>query len=187
MNFNTGSETNQLSIKDYKTPSTPHFSKHGHRAATEPQSRKTSFPFTLKCVLVCFASVFFGFAGIAHAQQTVTCDTHTPSDPPTDKDALIALYCATDGPNWQTSRNRNWLTDMPLVDWAGVTAGDPDPVNNPTPNDNSDDIVTVLLITRGYLHGEIPPEIGNLTRLEILNLSSNYRSGTQTRTERSLS
>ena len=130
--------------------------------------------------------MFFALAGNTYAQQTVTCDTHSPSNTPTDKDALIALYC-TDGGNWTASRSRHWLTDMPLNDWAGVTAGDPDPVNNPTPNDNNDDEVTKLLITRGYLHGEIPPEIGNLTSLEILNLSSNYLSATQTRTERSLS
>ena len=63
---------------------------------------------------------------------------------------------------------------MSLDDWAGVTATDAG-----TLDDNSDDIVTELIITRGYLHGELPPEIGNLTSLIKLDLSSNraFRDG----------
>ena len=156
MDFNTGNETKQPSIKDYK-PSTPPPKKHGDSALSGRQCKTSSFLSALKYVFACFVVAFFVFAGNAYAQQTVTCDTHTPSDPPTNEDALIALYCATDGENWTSSRSRNWLTDEPLDDWAGVTADDPDPMNNPTPNDNSDDIVTRLLITRGYLHGEFRP------------------------------
>ena len=36
-----------------------------------------------------------------------------------DRDALVALYHATDGPNWTNSTN--WLSDRPLGDWHGVT------------------------------------------------------------------
>ncbi len=35
-----------------------------------------------------------------------------------DRAALVALYNATDGPNWVN--NGNWLTDAPLGDWYGV-------------------------------------------------------------------
>ena len=35
-----------------------------------------------------------------------------------DRDALIAFYNATDGPNWM--RNDNWLTSAPIDDWYGV-------------------------------------------------------------------
>ena len=35
-----------------------------------------------------------------------------------DRAALVALYNATDGPNWVNSDN--WLTDAPLGDWYGV-------------------------------------------------------------------
>ena len=133
----------------------------------------------LKCVLVCFAVAFFVFAGNTYAQQTVTCETHTPSDPPTDKDALIAIYCATDGAGWGSGRNADWLTDEPLNDWFGVTATDPD-ISNPTPNDNSDDQVTELhLGNRTYLHGELPPEIGNLTSLTRLEISYNRHGSLQ--------
>ena len=39
--------------------------------------------------------------------------------PESDREALVALYNATDGPNWH-SRD-NWLSDMPIDDWHGVT------------------------------------------------------------------
>ena len=91
-----------------------------------------------------------------------------PSGTPTDKDVLIAIYCATDGDNWESGKKTNWLTDMPLGTWEGVTADD-----NGTSSDNSDDIVTGLEITRGYLHGQLPPELGNLTNLTQLNISTN--------------
>ncbi|MYC35119.1 MAG: fibronectin type III domain-containing protein [Chloroflexi bacterium] len=36
----------------------------------------------------------------------------------TDREALIALYNATDGSNWII--NTNWLSDLPLNEWYGV-------------------------------------------------------------------
>ena len=36
-----------------------------------------------------------------------------------DRDVLVALYNATDGPNW--SRSDSWLTEAPVNDWYGVT------------------------------------------------------------------
>ena len=36
-----------------------------------------------------------------------------------DRAALIALYEATDGANWDDSTG--WLSDAPLDDWYGVT------------------------------------------------------------------
>ena len=38
--------------------------------------------------------------------------------PGLDRAALVALYEATDGPNWVNAEN--WLTDAPLGDWYGV-------------------------------------------------------------------
>ena len=35
-----------------------------------------------------------------------------------DRAALVALYNATDGPNW--SHNTNWLSDLPISKWDGV-------------------------------------------------------------------
>ena len=39
--------------------------------------------------------------------------------PHPDRAALVALYRATGGPDWVVSGN--WLTDLPLRDWFGVT------------------------------------------------------------------
>ena len=40
----------------------------------------------------------------------------------TDREALAALYNATDGENWYASDN--WLSDAPLGEWEGVTTND---------------------------------------------------------------
>ena len=52
----------------------------------------------------------------------VAAPTPTPEDTgsiETDRAALVALYNATDGPNWYDSDN--WLGDMPLGEWYAVT------------------------------------------------------------------
>ena len=36
----------------------------------------------------------------------------------TDREALVALYNATNGENW--FRSDNWLSDAPLGEWYGV-------------------------------------------------------------------
>ena len=79
-----------------------------------------------------------------------------------DRAALIALFEATDGPNW--FRNRNWLTDAPLGDWYGV-------------HTDASGRVTRLYLTGNDLSGPIPPELGNLGDLEILDLAANDLSG----------
>ena len=77
--------------------------------------------------------------------------------PVSERDALVALYNATDGANWDN--NINWLSDRPLDEWYGVTTDD-------------DGRVTVLELVANELSGEIPIELGNLASLERLNLSN---------------
>ena len=72
-----------------------------------------------------------------------------PTSPETDREALVALYNATGGPNWNS--NDNWLSDMPIREWYGVTT--------------DDGRVIVLDLMENQLSGEIPPELGNLTNL----------------------
>ena len=38
-----------------------------------------------------------------------------------DREALVALYRATDGASWRN--NANWLSDAPLAAWRGVPTG----------------------------------------------------------------
>ena len=73
-----------------------------------------------------------------------------------DRAALVALYNATDGPNWLDSEN--WLTDAPLAEWYGIDT------------DASGRVVRIALSgvwdddIRQYvghgLSGIIPPELG---------------------------
>ncbi len=90
----------------------------------------------------------------------------------TDRTALVALYEATDGPNWID--NTNWLTDAPLGEWYGVET------------DASGRVVGIRLdgvwegreqVPHGLL-GPIPPELGRLTSLEVLSLRINAVTGT---------
>ena len=82
--------------------------------------------------------------------------------PETDREALVALYNATGGPYWD--RNDDWLSDVPISEWYGVTTDD-------------NDSVTSLDLNRNQLSGEIPPELGNLAYLTWLYLDGNQLSG----------
>ena len=80
----------------------------------------------------------------------------------TDREALVALYDATDGSNWTTSTN--WKTTAPLKDWSGVTAP-------------AGDSVIILSLVYNNLSGIIPAQLGDLTNLRILRLADNQLSG----------
>ena len=86
------------------------------------------------------------------------------SRPPrlTNREALEALYDATDGPNWTTSTN--WKSAEPLNTWYSVTT-------------DADGNVTHLYLNDIALSGEIPPELGDLRHLTFLDLSGNTLSG----------
>ena len=79
-----------------------------------------------------------------------------------DRAALVALYEATNGPNWVY--NDNWLTDAPLGEWHGVST------------DASGRVQGLNLLQNG-LTGEIPPELGNLANLIVLRLYLDHLTG----------
>ena len=88
--------------------------------------------------------------------------TPTPMPTAIDRAALVALYHATDGPNW--SNNRDWLSDRLLGEWHGVTT-------------DGDRRVTGLDLRYNRLSGSIPAELGSLTDLQSLQLIGNQLSG----------
>ena len=103
-----------------------------------------------------------------------------------DREILVALYNATDGPNWGYAFN--WLTDAPLGDWSGVETnalGRVTELNLPF-NDLSGSLpvelgnlasLTTLRLEFNDLSGPIPAEFGNLSSLENVDLSFNELSG----------
>ena len=80
----------------------------------------------------------------------------------TDREALVALYSATNGENW--FRSDNWLSDAPPGEWYGVVT-------------NDDGRVIALGLNTNNLSGEIPAELGSLSNLVVLYLRGNELSG----------
>ena len=78
------------------------------------------------------------------------------------REALVALYNATDGPNWEN--NENWLSAADVGDWYGVTA-------------DSKGIVTGLGLSKNNLKGELPPDLGDLSGLEAIDFRGNRLKG----------
>ena len=111
----------------------------------------------------------FGTATItAVAEDTEGTAEVTVANP--DRAALVALYEATNGPNWVNSEN--WLSDAPLSEWYGVET------------DHSGRVVSLNLSgkfpdgpwdrsVRHGLRGPIPPEIGNLSKLRRVDFALN--------------
>ena len=92
----------------------------------------------------------------------------TTTEPPTgdtvsEREALTALYNATDGANWANSSG--WLTNATLGEWYGVDT-------------DSDGLVTVLILLENGLNGTIPAELASLRNLEQLSLDDNHLTGT---------
>ena len=75
-----------------------------------------------------------------------------------DREALVALYNATDGPSWED--NTNWLSDAPIGEWYGVSV------------DSNGRVIGLNLYSNG-LNGIFPPELGSLAALEALRLDNN--------------
>ncbi|MDE2727155.1 MAG: M66 family metalloprotease [Gemmatimonadota bacterium] len=72
--------------------------------------------------------------------------------------ALTALYWATDGAAW--TNHENWLSDAPLYEWYGVSVG-------------VGGLVSSLDLANNNMTGTLPAALGDLKRLETLNLSLN--------------
>ena len=99
-------------------------------------------------LLLAAAVLWAGLAAEAGAQGSAAAD----------RAALEALYDATGGANW--TDNTNWKTSAPLGEWEGVT---------------TDDVgrVTELSLYNHGLTGQLPAELGSLSKLRALYLGVN--------------
>ena len=98
------------------------------------------------------------------AASLAACDNapwHVPENE-SDRAALVAFYQSTNGPDWKNKSN--WLSNRRLGAWHGVTT------------DGSGRVIH-LELPQNRLTGQIPPELGNLNNLLLLNLSWNRLSG----------
>ena len=106
--------------------------------------------------------------GVAEGRATITAaygdargtSEITVEDP--QRTALVALYNATDGPNWLN--NTNWLTDAPLGEWYGVSV-------------DAAGSVVGLRLAGNNLNGPIPPKLGGLAGLRSVWFQENNLDG----------
>lgn len=80
----------------------------------------------------------------------------------TDRDALIAFYNATGGPNWMNKTN--WCSEKPLNEWYGV-------------NTDSNGRVSIISLASNQLAGSIPAVIGKLSKLIKFDIPVNQVTG----------
>ena len=81
-----------------------------------------------------------------------------PAHAPEIRDALVALYNATNGSGWKN--NENWLSEAPLDQWYGVFT-------------DCDGTLTHLSLTDNQITGPISSWLGNLSNLRHLELAGN--------------
>ncbi len=79
-----------------------------------------------------------------------------------DRDVLVTLYNKTGGPEWHD--RENWLTDRSLNTWKGIAT-------------DEEGYVTEVFMAWNNMTNSIPPELGNLARLEVLELYGNELTG----------
>lgn len=91
--------------------------------------------------------------GIVNAQTGFSC-TNVTQIPQIECEALVALYNNTNGAGWKN--NTNWLVSNTPSDWYGLTV--------------EDGHVTKISFWGNQLSGTIPPQLGNLSQLNLLYL-----------------
>ena len=101
--------------------------------------------------------------GAWYASRDDPADDPLPCIPETaDRDVLDSLYKATGGEKW--NRKQNWLTERSLNTWSGIVT-------------DAEGYVTEIFLPWNNLTDSIPPELGDLTRLEVLALYGNELTG----------
>ena len=108
-----------------------------------------------------FLAALMAVVAMALGNAACTELAEAQTDPSTDRVALVALYNATDGPNW--SNKTNWLSAEPIGEWHGVTT-------------DGSGRVTALDLDENELNGKMPAELGSLSNLQSRCTSTTIRA-----------
>ena len=85
--------------------------------------------------------------------------------PNNERDSLISIFNAANGQNW--THNTNWNTAMPVSSWYGITVTEIEGIEH----------VTQIILSMNNLSGIIHNAIGNLTKIQVLDLWNNQLTG----------
>jgi hypothetical protein len=117
----------------------------------------------LALVILLFALAACGSDRDRAVKATVNAAAITPTPTPnSNQEILMTLYESTNGDAWIGSSG--WGTERDACTWYGIRC-------------SARGVITGLGLQGNNLSGSIPPELGNLTKLEDLWLRDNELSG----------
>lgn len=113
--------------------------------------------------------------------------TITVMGPDLEREALVKLFNATDGPNW--TNKTGWLSEAPLRSWYGVNTDENGRVTRLSLHENNLKGTLIpelsqlfslesLALSKNQLTGNIPQELGELSQLKLLYIWGNQLTGT---------
>ena len=153
-----GASSERTTATPTDLPDSPTDLPDSERATVEPKGRASSGQTTPEPTTESAEPS----ATVTSTPAATAAPTMVQTSSETDREALVALYNATGGPDWYISDN--WLSDVPISEWEGVTT-------------NGNGHVTELWLDGNQLSGEIPPELGNLANLTSLYIQETQLSG----------
>ena len=139
--------------------------------------------FTLLLIVLISATFTYGHQTLNMNNESKPAESDSCSVE--DSLALVAIYNKMNGENW--AYNDNWLTNLPVKDWEGVTVLNNrvtgiDMKSSNTQTSFAEEFwtlteLTYLNLNAAYIQDTIPDGIQNLTKLTYLNLKYNNLTG----------
>ena len=88
---------------------------------------------------------------------------------------MPAFYEATGGAHW--GDNWGWLSEAEVGNWHGIHTERPNDGSDPSSGGTYRITPYTLYLVGNNLIGEIPPQLGRVGKLKLLDLSENQLSG----------